>query len=144
MLILRKIQQRSQCLQLVQHPSVCVKGVTKEPQNINLKSIFRQNGIIPLATKLRTLYPNRPKLFIGNLDSFRVFLGVQLTLNGQPGFRRGVGNQVNNGFVAYEWPPAPVLSDVRKHSVLNGIPFAGTRRIMAYRDGEPGLISQFL
>ena len=76
---------------------------------------------------------------------FQWVLGVvQGRFDPQALFGAGVGDQVNNHFVADQRAAAPVLRDVAEHAVFDFVPFAGPRREMTDMDRHRQCIRQVL
>jgi hypothetical protein len=84
------------------------------------------------------------QILIGDLDSRRIDIGIQLGLNGQSLLRRRVTDEIDDHLVADQRSASPVLRDMRKHAVLDLVPFAGSRREVAHRYSNPGLVGQSL
>src|SRR5258708_17017701 len=83
-------------------------------------------------------------LFIGDLASGAVGIGVELALHCQACLSRSGSDQLQDHRVACERFAAPVLADPGKEAMLNLVPFARSRRQVANRDREVGLIRQLL
>src|SRR6266849_9991867 len=75
-------------------------------------------------------------LVVGDLETFVVLLADQLRSQAQAGGGGGCPNVFQDGFVSVEWHRLPVPADLGVHSVLNGIPLGGSRRVVAHRDGQ--------
>jgi len=68
------------------------------------------------------------QLLIGDFDGDVVTVRVQGRLDDQAGLRSRVGDQTDNGLVAHQRPPAPVLGNEAEEAVFDSIPLAGARR----------------
>ena len=51
-------------------------------------------------------------------------------------------NEVQDLLVAVEWFACPVLGDLGKEPVLNGVPFGSTRRIVGNGESQPERVGQ--
>lgn len=59
---------------------------------------------------------------------------VEVGGDGQTGLSSGGANEAEDLLVAVKWFPGPVLGDLREETMLDGVPFGSTRRIVG--DGE--------
>jgi hypothetical protein len=75
-------------------------------------------------------------LCVGDLDAFGIAVGVEFAAHDQAFVGCGGGDQLDDGLVADEWPPAPVLGGERAQPMLDLVPFAGSGRQMADGDFE--------
>src|SRR6266496_3145522 len=96
-----------------------------------------QQGVVPFPVE--GVSPDRAlfqglHLLVGDLDALLVGAGVQSGLDGQPGRGGGRGDRLNNDFVAGQRPAAPVHGDLGEQTVLNPVPFRGSRREVAHAD----------
>ena len=66
---------------------------------------------------------NRCELCIGDLDTFRVFVLVELGADRETGVRSRGGNELDDGAIATQWLAAPVDRDEREQPVLDLISF---------------------
>src|SRR6186997_871215 len=74
----------------------------------------------------------------------RIRCGIELRPNLQTCRGGGCRDQVDNNLVADQRLAAPVLADEGEKTVLNLVPFAGTRRKVAHRNRHLKLVSQLL
>ena len=81
-------------------------------------------------------------LAIGDFCFRRVELGGQTAVDSQPGFGLGLPNQADDGAVAGQRLPRPVLADLTEEAVLNRIPLRGAGGVMADRHGQPEAVNQ--
>ena len=65
----------------------------------------------------------------------RVVSWVSFSSNLWSGLRCGVDNQLDDHFVADEWPASPVLSDRAEFLMLDPVPLADARRKMTDTNG---------
>src|SRR5208283_3525504 len=70
----------------------------------------------------------RLHLFVGNLLSRLVFMGVQFRLHFQTGLGSGGTDEVDDRFIAYQRFTSPSDTDLRKQPMLHFIPLAGSGR----------------
>ena len=73
--------------------------------------------------------------FLGDFDTFLVNGLVDLGIDCKTGFRGGGANILSGGVESPERLAPPVDGQIRKHLMLDGIPFARSRRVMTHRDG---------
>ncbi len=83
-------------------------------------------------------------LGIGDFEALWIGVGIQLAGDGEAGGCGGGGDQLDDGAARDERSATPVLRDVTKQPMLDLVPLGRSGRIMANRDGEPGLIGEFL
>jgi len=79
-------------------------------------------------------------LFVGDLASGRVEIGVELALYPQSGGGRGRRDEFEDHRVAGKRLATPVLTDPGTEAMLNFVPLARSRRQMADRDRQASLI----
>src|SRR5208283_3218298 len=88
---------------------------------------FTQDCVIPIT--METFRPNLNlcKIFIRDFSPGFIFFRAQSCLDTQAvsGFR--AADEIDNDLMADKRPPAPILSDERKQTMLNLIPFACSR-----------------
>ena len=87
---------------------------------------------------------DRSELGVGDLDAFGVFLLIQLGAHLEAGIGCRCGDQLDDGAVGAQGLTAPVDADERKETMLDLVPFAGSWREMANRNGKFELTGQFL
>src|SRR5205809_6386523 len=83
-------------------------------------------------------------LLIGNLHSGLIDAWIQYRLDVQPLFGLGSADHVDDCLEADEWFPSPVHADEGKHPVLDLVPFARPRRVVADHHFKPGLVAELL
>ncbi len=83
-------------------------------------------------------------LNVWDLDSRGIGPVVNLGVDLQPFVCRGSGNQADDYLQTGERLPSPVLADEGEQAMFNLVPFAGSGRKVAHRDGEPRLVGEFL
>src|SRR5690242_4239143 len=83
-------------------------------------------------------------LFVRDLTTSRIGVGVELALHGQSRLGRGCSNQFEDHSITDQRLRPPVLADPSKQTMFNFVPFAGSRWKMADADGEANLIGQLL
>ena len=84
------------------------------------------------------------ELGIGDFDSLRIFLFIELGPYFQPFLRCRARDKLNDGAITAQRFAAPIYGDEGKEPMLDFVPFAGSRRQMADRDREVEFIGQFL
>ena len=73
-------------------------------------------------------------LLVGEFDFCGVEVGVEFATDGQSCGRCGVGDEVDDSLVSFEWPSAPVLGDSREEPMFDLVPFAGAGWVMGDDD----------
>ena len=81
---------------------------------------------------------------IGDFDSLGITALVEFGADLEPLLGGGVGDQVNDDFVAHQRSASPVLGDMAEHAVFDLVPLAGAGRKMANVNGSVQAIGQFL
>lgn len=79
-------------------------------------------------------------LLVGEFDFSGVEVGIESAANGQACGGRGVGDEVDNGLVSFEWSSTPVVGDSGEEPVFNFVPFAGSGRVVTDGDVESGFL----
>ena len=89
---------------------------------------FTLDRIVPL--RVNVVMPNsyRLHLFVGNLLSRFVFMGVQFRLHFQTGLGSGGTDEVDDRFITYQRFTSPSDTDLGKQPMLYFIPLAGSGR----------------
>src|SRR5450631_1759548 len=87
---------------------------------------------------------NGGHLEIGNLDTFGIFVFVQLGAHLQTGIGCRRRDQLDDGTIAAQRLASPVDRDERKKAVLDFVPLARAGWQVANRDGELELVCQLL
>src|SRR3984893_18040017 len=81
---------------------------------------------------------------VGDLDALLIGPLIERTLDLEPGFGGGRGDQLDHCGAAEEWLGAPVLRDVAEQPVLDFVPFRCAGRIVADLDRRGDLVGQRL
>src|SRR5258708_20306722 len=79
----------------------------------------RQDGVVPFEVEGVQLDGEGGHLFIGDLASGRVEIGIQSALHCQARFGRGRSDQLQDHCIACQWFAAPVLADPGEETVLD-------------------------
>ena len=77
---------------------------------------------------------DRFQFLITNANAFWVEVGVQFGADGQPALGGRAANEIDDDFVADQWPAPPVHADVAEHAMFDLIPLARAGREVADRD----------
>ena len=93
---------------------------------------------------LAELYIDLFHLLISDSLAGLIFSWLEFGFYPETGPRARPPDEVDDGFVTHQGLPPPVHTDERKHSVLDLVPFAGSRRVMAHRDTKTELIYEAL
>lgn len=102
------------------------------------------NGIVPVAVEIITPQVDFSPLFVGDLATDGIPPTIQSAGDFQAGRRGRFRDQVHHRGIIGQRLTSPVQADEREEPVLNLVPFAGTRRKMADRDGETQFIGETL
>jgi hypothetical protein len=86
--------------------------------------------------------PELGHFFIRDFNVLLVYVLVEYGVNRQPLGRSRVSNQVDDRVQADKRPTTPVLSNVAEHTVLDFVPFAGSRGEVTHSNGQPRFIRQ--
>jgi hypothetical protein len=84
------------------------------------------------------------ELRVGDLDALRVFVSIQLGPHREAGISRRRRDQLDDGAVGAQGFTPPVNADELEETMLDLIPFAGSRGEMANGYGEFELVGQLL
>jgi len=79
-------------------------------------------------------------LLVGEFDFSGVEVGIEFAANGQACGGRGVGDEVDDGLVSFEWSSTPVVGDSGEEPVFNFVPFAGSGWVVTDGDFESGFL----
>jgi hypothetical protein len=79
-----------------------------------------------------------------HFDARFVFIRVENGLHPQPTLRFRGPDQIHDRLIVEQRLSFPGQSDERKQPMLDLIPFARSRRVMADREGHPQFVRQFL
>ena len=82
--------------------------------------------------------------FVGRSLTFLVYFGVEFRGDRQSCFGRGGRDVVQSHVIALERHALPVLADLAEQSVLDGILFRGSWRIVTDGNAQPIRIAEFL
>ncbi len=69
---------------------------------------------------------------------------IELSLDIHPRLGCGIGNKVNNHFMADEWSTPPILGNMREHTMLDFVPFTRSGWKMTYTDVQSNFIGKSL
>ena len=75
-----------------------------------------------------------PHLLIGDLFAFFVFLGQHTGTQHKSGRSGGGANVLEDGLIALQRATRPIVADLGKEAMFDGIPYRGPRRIVTDRD----------
>lgn len=81
---------------------------------------------------------------VGDDDSLRVCVGVDVAGDGEAGVCGRRGDELDDDLAADERLAAPVLGDIGEEAVLDLVPFAGAGRQVGDGDGKAGLVGEAL
>jgi hypothetical protein len=81
-------------------------------------------------------------LGIGDLDPLWIGPSIEFAVHARTSGCRRCGDQIDHDQTTGQGRAAPVLADMAEQSVLDLVPFRGTRRVVANLKREAGLVSQ--
>ena len=81
---------------------------------------------------------------LGDLDAARIKRAVDVASDSEAGGRGGGADELDDDLMAHQRLAAPILGDAGEQSVLDAIPFAGTRRQIDDRHGKTRLVGEAL
>ena len=105
---------------------------------------LRKDGVVPFAMEFVLGGVYRAHFLVGDFYSFLVDRRVDLGIDLETRCRGRGANIVDRGFETTQRFASPVDRDIREHFVLDGIPFARSRRIMTDRDRQAPFVGQDL
>ena len=118
---------------------------TKESRKNNLSNLLSGfDGVVPFAVELVSGDFEFGQLFVGDGDSGFVGLLIEGRANGEPGFCRGTGDQVDDGLVAGQRAAAPVFGDEAEQPMFDLVPLAGAGRKMTNLQSQSEFIRERL
>ena len=81
-------------------------------------------------------------LFGRRFGAGRIVAAVEVSAYRQAGLSSGGSNEVEDLLVTVEWLAGPVLGDLGKETVLNGVPFGSTSRVVGNGESQTERIGQ--
>ena len=102
------------------------------------------NRIVPVAVKPMPRETDGGELCVGDGDAAGILAAIEFRPDAQTRSTVGRSNQTDNRGEIDERRAAPIHRDVGEQAVLNLVPFAGARREVTHRDGEPGALGELL
>ncbi len=72
----------------------------------------------------------------------RIVAAVEVSAYRQAGLSSGRSNEVEDLLVTVEWLAGPVVGDLGKETVLNGVPFGSTSRVVGNSESQTERIGQ--
>src|SRR6266508_34274 len=92
-----------------------------------LRRVAGSHRVVPLRVEAMAGDREGVDVFAGVFDAGGVLAGVKDTVDGQAGSGGGVADQVDDDLVRLQRPAAPVHGDLGEQSVLDPVPFRGSR-----------------
>src|SRR5947199_10833727 len=105
---------------------------------------MRPNRVVPLRMERIALDVDAAQLFVGNLLLGVLLMLVQYRFDLQPRLGRGMPDEFQDYLIRRERCGPPVDGDEAEHLMLNGIPLARTRRVVADMHGQAGSVGKLL
>ena len=88
------------------------------------------------------LQPKRLKLLGCRFGASGIFATVEMSGNRQSGLSSGGADKVQDFLITIEWFTGPVLGNLGKEAMLNGVPFGSARRVMGNGESQAKRIGQ--
>src|SRR6266540_871867 len=102
------------------------------------------DGVVPGRMQVVSPEPYRAQHVVLDLDALVVGPRVEYGFDTQAGARPGGTYQIDDGFVVHEGSATPVDADEREEAMLDLVPLARSRGIVAYRDRHSDLVGEAL
>src|SRR6516165_4298671 len=120
-----------------------IRVAKESPQN-NLYFLTAGNRVVPLW--MEAVWPQFQTLHVvvGDRQSGLIQPRIELGAKPQPSLGRGRTDEIDYGFVANQRLAFPVHADEREHAVLDLVPLASSRGVMAYGDAQALVVGQLL
>ena len=94
-----------------------------------------RDRIVPLAMERMAGEVDRSHLSLQHLNSLRIFPFVRFRAHLEASIGRRRSNQLDDGAITAQRLAPPIDADEREQAVLDLVPFAGSGRQVANRDG---------
>src|ERR1700733_7298476 len=101
-------------------------------------------GVVPLAMEVVARDADCLHLLVGDVDTFRVEVAVDLAADLEASFRRCGADELDNNLVADQRLAAPVHGDEGEQAMFDLVPLAGTRRQVGHGHFQAGLVGKAL
>ena len=98
--------------------------------------------VVPIAVEFVAFDDAFRQLAVGNLDAFRIRFFIKPCVDFQPGCRACVADAGDHNLACFKRNALPVPGNVAEQTVLDLVPFACPRRVVANFDDEACLIGQ--
>ena len=109
-----------------------------------MSGLMRPDDIVPFAMKPIRLKLDSLHFFLADFASGWIFAAVQSACHLQSFGSRGLGNEMDDGFVVSQWFATPIRRDEGKKAVLDLVPLTRPRWEMTDRDGQTCFIREGL
>jgi len=93
-------------------------------------------GVVPATERFVGKEVELTHFCVWDLDSGGVILRDEISVDGKAGFRFGGSDEFEDLADVGERLPSPVLADLAKQTVFDGVPFGSARGIVADGNGE--------
>ena len=105
---------------------------------------MRSDHIVPFAMKFIRLKIDRLHVVLRDCPAGGILAAIQSAGYCQSFRGRGLGNEIDDGFVITQGLATPIRRDERKEAVLDLVPLAGPRRKVTDRNRQAGVIRECL
>src|SRR5690606_31293192 len=102
------------------------------------------NLVVPVAMESVSPDSQSIHLFVCDFEAFGILVSIQTAVDLQAFLSSSRTDQVDNNLVRLKWNATPVACDVAKQTVLDFIPFACSRWVMANFDRHARFVGKLL
>ena len=109
-----------------------------------LRCLDWSDRVVPFPVEVVTLQTHLFHLFVTDRDAFWIGSLIDFRTDSQTGFSGGRADETHDGGQTHQRFTTPVHGDVREKPMLNLVPLAGARWIVAHGDGQARSVSELL
>jgi hypothetical protein len=102
------------------------------------------NSVVPVSVESVGLKVESAHLLVRNPELRRILLLIEVAVDLEPGLGSRAGDEIHDGGMSEQRLTLPALADEREQSVLDLVPFAGSRRKMTDGDAQSRSVGQLL
>src|SRR5690606_28569894 len=106
--------------------------------------VLRQNRVVPLAVESAWVDVDGGHHRVFNFDTERVFADIELCVDLEPGSSGCSADELDDDLMGEQWLAAPVHRDEAEHPLLDLVPLARARWVVAHGDPQAGVIRELL
>ena len=105
------------------------------------RSRTRYERVVPIGMQLMSLEAELVDIFLRYLDAGFILAGIQDRFDFESAACSGAADEIDHGFEVDQRFTLPVQANEGEQSVLDLVPLAGARRIVANGDGHARFIT---